>query len=64
MILTGIYWRIVKISRLIFYRYFIFLIPITTIAGTPRYIPMFNIITEIPILNTSDSEFAFSIRRQ
>ena len=25
-------------------------------AGAPRYIPKFNIITEIPILKTSDSE--------
>ena len=38
-----------------------FLIPTTTIAGIPRYIPKFNAITEIPILNTSDSELAFSI---
>ena len=38
-----------------------FLIPTITIAGTPRYIPRFNAITEIPILKTSDSEFAFSI---
>jgi len=30
-------------------------------AGTPRYIPRFNIITEIPILKTSDSDSAFSI---
>jgi len=40
--------------------YFIFLIPITTIAGTARYIPRFNIITEIPILYTSDSAFSIS----
>ena len=39
-----------------------FLIPTITIAGTARYIPKFNIITESPIPNTSDSEFAFSIR--
>ena len=38
-----------------------FLIPTTTIAGIPRYIPKFNIITEIPIPNTSDSDSAFSI---
>ena len=28
--------------------WFIFLIPIITTAGTPRYIPRFNAITEIP----------------
>ena len=39
-----------------------FLIPTITIAGTPRYIPKLSRITEIPILKTSDSEFAFSIR--
>ena len=30
-------------------------------AGTPRYIPKFNIITDNPSPNTSDSEFAFSM---
>ena len=30
-------------------------------AGSPMYIPMFNIITESPSPNTSDSEFALSI---
>ena len=40
----------------------LFLIPTITAAGTARYIPRFNIITEIPILNTSDSVSAFSIR--
>ena len=30
-------------------------------AGTPRYIPRFNIITERPSPKTSDSEFAFSM---
>ncbi len=30
-------------------------------AGTPRYIPKFNIITDSPSPNTSDSEFALSI---
>ena len=38
-----------------------FLIPTITTAGTPRYIPRFNIITEIPILKTSLSDSAFSI---
>ena len=38
-----------------------FLIPTTTIAGMPRYIPKFNIITEIPKLKTSDSDSALSI---
>jgi len=33
-----------------------------TMAGAPRYIPMLNIITEIPILKTSDSDSAFSIK--
>jgi hypothetical protein len=37
------------------------LIPITTIAGTPRYIPMFSMITDSPSDMTSDSEFALSI---
>ena len=30
-------------------------------AGTPRYIPMFSIITDSPSDMTSNSEFAFSI---
>ena len=34
----------------------------TTIAGTPRYIAKFSAITEIPILKTSDSDSAFSIK--
>ena len=38
-----------------------FLIPTTTIAGIPRYIPKFNAITESPILKTSDSDSALSI---
>ena len=42
----------------------IFLIPTTAIAGIPRYIPKFNAITEIPILKTSDSVSAFSIRER
>ena len=41
-----------------------FLIPTIATAGIPRYIPIFNIITEIPILNTSDSDSAFSIRER
>ena len=31
-------------------------------AGTARYIPRFNAITDNPSPRTSDSEFAFSIR--
>ena len=38
-----------------------FLIPTIAIAGIPRYIPKFNIITEIPKLKTSDSDSALSI---
>ena len=38
-----------------------FLIPTRTIAGTARYIPKFNAITQTPIPNTSDSDSAFSI---
>ena len=34
---------------------------ITTIAGTPKYMPKLSAITEIPSPRTSDSEFAFSI---
>ena len=41
--------------------YFIFLIPTTAAAGTPRYIPRFSAITESPSDMTSDSEFAFSM---
>jgi len=38
-----------------------FLIPITIITGTPRYIPRFNAITDNPSPRTSDSDSAFSI---
>jgi hypothetical protein len=47
-------------TYLVFF-YIFFLIPTITTAGTPRYIPMFNMITDNPIPKTSDSEFAFSI---
>ena len=33
-------------------------------AGTAIYIPKFSAITEIPILKTSDSDSAFSIRER
>ena len=41
--------------------YILFLIPTITTAGTPRYIPMFSIITESPSDMTSDSDSAFLI---
>ena len=39
-----------------------FLIAIMTVAGAPKYIPKFNVITDNPILKTSDSDSAFSIK--